>query len=178
MNRKASLSLSVNAIVVLVLAITMLGLGLGFTKGMFSKFSSKLTVPEPDIPATADDQIVLPSEEITIQKNKDVIVTVNVYNDDWGDKVGGALYCPTFDSNSGSYNYDSFNLVAQAIPQTIPSGDYKSFKMNINRQTQSGTLVCTLYFGHSASSNFAENTEPTPDQDNLLISEQVTFIVK
>ncbi len=67
-SKKGSLSLSINAIVILVLAITMLGLGLAFTKGMFGKLSSKLSVPEPDIPATADDPIVLPVEEMQINK--------------------------------------------------------------------------------------------------------------
>ena len=79
--KKGSLSLSINAIVILVLAITMLGLGLAFTKGMFGKFSSKLEVPPPNIPATAEEPIILPDESVEVLKNKDFELTVNFYND-------------------------------------------------------------------------------------------------
>ena len=68
--KKASLSLSVNAIVILVLAITMLGLGLAFTKGMFAKLKGRLEIPPPDIPATEDDPIVLPADEIEVVDRK------------------------------------------------------------------------------------------------------------
>ncbi len=139
-NKKASLSLSINAIVILVLAITMLGLGLAFTKGMFGKLSSKLSVPEPDIPATADDPIVLPSEEITITKNKEFIFSVNVYNDDFDGDVSGMLHCP-----------DKAPATALDIPidpQRIPPGEDKGFKVIIGKDqvTQSVTRVCTLTF--------------------------------
>jgi hypothetical protein len=79
--KKGSLSLSINAIVVLVLAISMLGLGLGFTKSMFAKFGSKLDVPPPNIPATEDEPIVLPSDTVKAKINKDLSFSVNIYND-------------------------------------------------------------------------------------------------
>jgi len=136
--KRASLSLSINAIVVLVLAITMLGLGLGFTKGMFGKFSSKLTVPEPDIPATALEKIVLPSDTITIQKNKGAIFSVNVYNDEWDSStlIKGSLKCGTG------------GLSADATGQAIPIGEDAGFKIVIDKEKtkKSGTNVCTLSF--------------------------------
>lgn len=140
MRKKASLSLSINAIVILVLAITMLGLGLGFTKGMFGKLSSKLTVPEPDIPATADDTIVLPAEDLNIQKNKDFIFSVNVYNDDFTGLVQGVLECNE-DVGVGS-------LSIQSSPQEIAPGEDKGFKFIIpkNLVTQTSTRICTLTF--------------------------------
>jgi hypothetical protein len=140
MKKKASLSLSINAIVILVLAITMLGLGLGFTKGMFGKLSSKLSVPEPDIPATADDPIVLPVEELTITKNKDFIFSVNVYNDDFTGTVTGELHCLA--------QAPATELRVPSAPQEIPPGEDKGFKFIIPKAavTQSVTRICTLTF--------------------------------
>ena len=81
MHKKASLELSINAIVILVLAITMLGLGLGFTKGMFGQLKSQLVVPPPEIPATSDDPIVLPSGgQLQIKAAKDTVFTINFFN--------------------------------------------------------------------------------------------------
>ncbi|MBN1544401.1 hypothetical protein JW898_02975 [Candidatus Woesearchaeota archaeon] len=143
MNKRASLSLSINAIVILVLAITMLGLGLAFTKGMFGKLSSKLSVPEPDIPATADDKIVLPSEELVITKNKEFIFSVNVYNDDFTGPVKGELTCP----QQGTAAAIPPNTVISG-PQDIPPGEDKGFKFIVAKDvvTQSSTRVCTLSF--------------------------------
>ncbi|MFC1754046.1 hypothetical protein ACFL96_11760 [Thermoproteota archaeon] len=154
--KRASLSLSINAIVVLVLAITMLGLGLAFTKGMFGKFAAKLTVPEPDIPATADDQIVLPADTIQVRKNKEVIFSVNVYNNDWGStsQVTGSMACGT----SGPS--------ATAVGQPIPSGEDAMFKFILDKtQTSSvmaGTHVCTLTF----------------TADSIPISKQIVIAIK
>ncbi|MBW2997053.1 hypothetical protein KY349_01790 [Candidatus Woesearchaeota archaeon] len=140
MKKKASLSLSINAIVILVLAITMLGLGLGFTKGMFGKLSSKLSVPEPDIPATADDPIVLPVEQLTITKNKDFIFSVNVYNDDFTGFVDGMLQCAA--------KAPAGELTVSSAPQEIPPGEDKGFKFIIEGEqvTQSVTRICTITF--------------------------------
>jgi len=140
MHKKASLSLSINAIVILVLAITMLGLGLAFTKGMFGKLSSKLTVPEPDIPATADDRIVLPSEELTITKNKEFIFSVNVYNDNFVGPVSGTLNCPDQGGAAG------FQIPSAA--QDVPAGEDKGFKFIIpkDKVTQTSTRICVLSF--------------------------------
>lgn len=139
--KKGSLSLSINAIVILVLAITMLGLGLGFTKGMFAKFSSKLEVPEPDIPATAEEPIVLGiGDQLTLQRNKEAIFSVNVYNDGWGSdaSIQGSIEC------SGPLS----NLEAVTAPQTIPPGEDRNFKFIIPQTstTVAGTDICTLTF--------------------------------
>ena len=138
--KKASLSLSINAIVILVLAITMLGLGLAFTKGMFGKLSSKLSVPEPDIPATADDPIVLPSDDLIITKNKEFIFSVNVYNDDFNGEVTGELKCP----QDGAAR----ELLVSSAPQEIPPGDDKGFKFIITKDkvTQTSTRICNIKF--------------------------------
>ncbi|MBW2964987.1 hypothetical protein KY363_06025 [Candidatus Woesearchaeota archaeon] len=147
MNRKASLSLSINAIVILVLAITMLGLGLAFTKGMFGKLSSKLSVPEPDIPATADDKIVLPTEELTITKNKEFIFSVNVYNDDFSGDVTGTLACDA-DSTSGAGA-----ISVSSAKQEIPAGEDKGFKFIVPKAsvTTTSTRICTLAFTGATS---------------------------
>jgi hypothetical protein len=143
MHKKASLSLSINAIVILVLAITMLGLGLAFTKGMFGKLSSKLSVPEPDIPATADDRIVLPSEELSITKNKEFIFSVNVYNDNFVGPVKGHLHCDADSTGTGAGAVD-----VDSSPQEIPAGEDKGFKFIVPKTqvTQSSTRICTLSF--------------------------------
>lgn len=141
MNRKASLSLSINAIVILVLAITMLGLGLGFTKGMFGKLSSKLSVPEPDIPATADEPIVLPTDQLNVVKNKEFIFSVNVYNDNFlGDTVSGTMECPEKDNAPA--------LSVESAPQAIPAGSQKGFKFILAKSDvpKTVTRICTLTF--------------------------------
>jgi hypothetical protein len=145
MHKKASLSLSINAIVILVLAITMLGLGLAFTKGMFGKLSSKLSVPEPDIPATADDSIVLPSEELSMTKNKEFIFSVNVYNDNFGSElVEGTLECVPASGGTDTYA----TLTVKSSKQKIPAGEDKGFKFIVPKAslTNSWTRVCTLSF--------------------------------
>lgn len=140
MKKKASLSLSINAIVILVLAITMLGLGLAFTKGMFGKLSSKLSVPDPDIPATADDKIVLPTEELTMSKNKEFIFSVNVYNDNFAGEVTGTLKCP---AGGGAAE-----LTATSAPQEIPPGEDKGFKFIVTKDQVAftSTRICTMSF--------------------------------
>ena len=141
MKRKASLSLSINAIVILVLAITMLGLGLGFTKGMFGKLSSKLSVPEPDIPATADEPVVLPTDQLTVVKNKEFIFSVNVYNDNFaGDTVAGRMECGAKDNAP--------MIDVESAPQAIPAGSQKGFKFIISKADipKTVTRICTLTF--------------------------------
>jgi hypothetical protein len=147
MNKKASLSLSINAIVILVLAITMLGLGLAFTKGMFGKLSQKLSVPEPDIPATAEDTIVLPTGDLTITKNKEFIFSVNVYNDDFTGEVTGTLRCPA-DATTGAGE-----VMVASSPQEIPPGEDKGFKFIVPKTvvTVASTRICTLSFAGATS---------------------------
>lgn len=154
--KKGSLSLSINAIVVLVLAITMLGLGLGFTKGMFSKFSSKLEVPEPDIPATAQDPIVLGiGDQLNLQRNKEAIFSANVYNDGWASTatIAGTIVC----SNTLS------TLTANSAPQTVPPGEDRNFKFIIPQTSTSaaGTDICTL--------SFSDGTLPVTKQITIKV---------
>jgi hypothetical protein len=140
MNKKASLSLSINAIVILVLAITMLGLGLAFTKGMFGKLSAKLSVPEPDIPATAEDPIVLPMEELVITKNKQFVFSANAYNDEFTGDAMGRLYCK---GEAGAAAID-----VCSGPQRIPPAEDKGFKFIIPKESVgfTSTRVCKLQF--------------------------------
>ncbi|MBW2967623.1 hypothetical protein KY362_03995 [Candidatus Woesearchaeota archaeon] len=158
--KKASLSLSINAIVILVLAITMLGLGLAFTKGMFGKLSERLSVPEPDIPATPDDPIVLPVEELSITKNKQFVFSVNVYNDEFSGPVDGLLSCPV-----GSEGQTA--MAVPSPPQEIPPGEDKGFKFIIPKDLvgQSSTRICSLTF---------TDTDEPPNTE----SEQVVVTVK
>jgi len=170
MKKKGSLSLSINAIVILVLAITMLGLGLGFTKGMFGKLQTKLSVPEPDIPATADDPIVLPVEELTITKKKQFVFSVNAYNDDFTDDVMGRLYCAS-DPASGAGE-----LEVCSGPQAIPPADDKGFKFIINKeQVQVGsTRICNLKFFDAPEGTACG----APPADSMVESVQVVVTVK
>ena len=141
-HKKASLSLSINAIVILVLAIAMLGLGLAFTKTMFKKFQAKLVVPPPDIPATAEEPIVLPTDELTIKHGDSTTFSVNFYNDYNAGVVEPALDC------GGTLNPDFYGGVEGittgntltgnecdagacdviATKQKVDSGTYKTFK--------------------------------------------------
>ncbi|NQU79142.1 hypothetical protein HQ545_05220 [Candidatus Woesearchaeota archaeon] len=160
MKKKGSLSLSINAIVILVLAITMLGLGLGFTKGMFGKLSEKLTVPEPDIPATADETIVLPTTELTITKNKQFVFSVNAYNDDFTMGVMGRLHCDAdADSGAGEINVCSG-------PQDIAPAEDKGFKFIIPKDKVkfSSTRICGLQFFDADGYTTAQcGSEPPAD---------------
>lgn len=141
MNKKASLSLSINAIVILVLAITMLGLGLGFTKGMFSKLSSRLEVPEPDIPATPDTPIVLPRESIEVLKTKDFEFTVNYYNGYTTGMVLPTITC----SGALKTSFETTGTVTTA-PQEVSAGTYKPFKFLVTALNIAGKDICTLQF--------------------------------
>lgn len=140
--KKASLSLSINAIVILVLAIAMLGLGLAFTKSMFKKFSSKLSVPPPDLPASADEPIVLPMDELEVKHGKEFVFAVNFYNDHSQTRIIPYFYC--FDPLNefiATGNVDAIGLegiIAPdpdrqviAAPQRIETGTYKTFKFII-----------------------------------------------
>lgn len=149
LHKKADLSLSINAIVVLILAITMLGLGLGFTKGMFGKLSGKLQVEPPNIPATSEEQIVLPSDTIQLDKNRDAEFSVNFYNDFSGAVVTPSLSCvsPFVLSTAGVAGGDEKVVAA---PQTVPAGQYRAFKFIIPSgaltEPNVGNGICTLKF--------------------------------
>jgi hypothetical protein len=170
MKKKGSLSLSINAIVILVLAITMLGLGLAFTKGMFGKLSSKLSVPEPDIPATAEDPIVLPVEELAITKNKQFIFSVNFYNDGFGsDAVRGKLACEA-DAAAAA-------LSVCSAQQGVPPGEDKGFKFIVGGTdiTQSSTRVCTLGFSKATELTCGAGDIAFPP---TAVTKQIVVIVR
>ncbi len=158
-SKKASLSLSINAIVVLVLAISMLGLGLAFTKSMFKKFGEKLTVPPPDLPATKDDPIVLPSEELEIRHGEEFTFQVNYFNDYAAGIVAPAVTCgaPLDDvitsidtyckATAGGSGKDCDVVVAK---QKVDAGNQKSFKFIVPKDATAGqsvaTAVCEVKF--------------------------------
>ena len=155
-NKRASLDLSINAIVILVLAIAMLGLGLGFTKGMFAKFSSKLDVPPPNIPATAEEPVVLPQEEMDVKHGKDFAFQVNFYNDQAKTFVNPIIWCPNIGATGakgrggGFVTKDISNQAADKIfydfivsPQDVAGGTFKGFKF-IFRGTADTSATPTL----------------------------------
>jgi hypothetical protein len=156
MQKKASLELSINAIVILVLAITMLGLGLGFTKGMFGQLKSQLVVPPPEIPATSDDPIVLPSGgELQIKAAKDAVFTVNYFNNVAGDTFTPDIKCDTTYLNP---TVGEKNLIVSS--QRVEAQTYKGFQMIIKADTFSATggiplgyTICTIEFYGSASTS-------------------------
>ncbi|MBW2992820.1 hypothetical protein KY345_06410 [Candidatus Woesearchaeota archaeon] len=153
MHKKASLSLSINAIVILVLAIAMLGLGLGFTKGMFARFGAKLDVPPPNIPATAEEPVVLPQEELEVKHGKDFAFAVNFYNDHADDFVNPAIFCEKLGTGIGGGLVpgitDPFDDIIVA-PQTVSGGTFKGFKFIIKGDKTNlltdAFSVCTIYF--------------------------------
>ena len=149
--KKGSLDLSINAIVILVLAITMLGLGLGFTKGMFAKFASKLDVPEPNYPATAEEPVVLPVDTLTVKNSKDFAFSVNFFNDQTGGTVTPTMVCAGTLSSLSTSIVGSATLPAIAVSsQSVPSGEYKGFKFIIIGKlttTLAGNMgICTITF--------------------------------
>ncbi|MBI2136553.1 hypothetical protein HYU06_05770, partial [Candidatus Woesearchaeota archaeon] len=171
-SKKASLSLSINAIVVLVLAISMLGLGLAFTKSMFKKFGEKLTVPPPDLPATKDDPIVLPSEELVIRHGEEFTFQVNYFNDYASGTVDAGLICKG--SLGGPVGIGTKNILSGGkvlvSPQKVSGGIQKSFKFIIPKAATSGisqgTDVCEIMFcapGADDTEGILEivNNEPT-----------------
>lgn len=145
--KRGSLELSVNAIVVLVLAITMLGLGIAFTKGKFAELGKRIEIPEPDIPATADDPISLPAKEIDISTKKDTVFSVNIYND--GDLPTTGVD-PQF-----SCVCDNNAISIASSAQVIPSGEDRMFKYIVKAEDiTAGTTACTCTISVSdASSN-------------------------
>jgi len=193
-HKKASLSLSTNAIVVLVLAISMLGLGLAFTKSMFKKFGEKLTVPPPDIPATKDEPVVLPSDDMEIRHGEEFVFQVNYYNDYGTGYIVPAMECtedlvPTTTASTGITTANSGACTATSgpcdvvvAPQKVEAGQQKSFKFIIPKEATAdltGKLdVCQVKF---CSSTPPASTPPastdtytcnTPDNED---SKQVTL---
>ena len=130
--KKGSLELSINAIVVLVLAITMLGLGIAFTKGKFSELGSRIEIPEPDLPATADDPISLPANEIKVSTKKDTVFTINVYNDGLlPPTVSPDIECDcttdttaylTLDTDGGTNPTEVLSVAGQSVPNGADAG--------------------------------------------------------
>lgn len=156
--KKGSLELSVNAIVVLVLAITMLGLGIAFTKGKFAELGSKVEIPEPDYPATTDDPIVLPANEITVSSTKDTIFTVNVYND--GDIASDDPFFPDIKCKCPGVQPDF-----DATAQSVPIGEDRGFKIVSSGGTSGDKCLCTIRVEH-------------PDTKVIVATKQITVNVK
>lgn len=158
-SKKASLSLSINAIVVLVLAISMLGLGLAFTKSMFKKFGEKLTVPPPDIPATNDEPIVLPSEELEVKHGEEFTFQVNFWNDHATQVVDVGMACSDQSElskyigtkNTPPVTWSGGTNYVIATSQKVQGGTQKSFKFIIPKKATPTTLtgeigVCEIKF--------------------------------
>ena len=147
-SKKGSLSLSINAIVILVLAIAMLGLGLTFTKTMFSKFASKLEVPEPETPASAEEHIVLPTGSVINAKHgKDLEFTVNFYNDYGNDgTVIPEMTCSSGVVDANAALEDPDNILS--VDQDVVAGQSQGFKFIIPGTVipAVGTHICTIQF--------------------------------
>lgn len=158
-NKKASLSLSVNAIVVLVIGIVVLGLALGFTRGMFGTLSQSLTIPEPNYPATADEPIVLPQETVDAKASKDLIMTINFYNDYATDTWTPNLVC----EGLSLIENDEVSYLTTA-QQAVEAGEYKGFKFIISKEafSKSGYYLCTVSFSdttHTVTKQIALNVQ-------------------
>ncbi len=169
--KNASLSLSVNAIVVLVLAITMLGLGLAFTKGMFGKLQGKLEIPPPNIPATQDEPIVLPSDEIKLVPSKEFTFSINIYN---YEGMKGYLK-PTIVCKDAGTNYV---LTQIASSQEVPSDSYGSFKITVPPNgvaTLTGKKVCTIYVCKGAA---PLTDDCLPDSQSLYDQKQIVLDIQ
>jgi hypothetical protein len=129
----------------------MLGLGLGFTKGMFSKFSSKLEVPPPNIPATPEEPIVIPTETIEVLKNKGFDFTVNYYNDYDTGVATPSISCGS-DVSPSPWDMTRF----QSSGQKVESGTYKPFKFIVDPLQVAGKSICTLKFSVTTTAGVAE----------------------
>ncbi|MBI2548661.1 hypothetical protein HYW21_04895 [Candidatus Woesearchaeota archaeon] len=138
--KKGSLSLSINAVVVLVLAIAMLGLGLAFTKGMFSKLQSKLEIPPPDYPATAEDPLVVPLTVMPIEQNKDTEFSFNFYNT----QTDPCTDC--FPAITCVINAAPTSLFITGLPQTVTAATAAQFKIlaAVPSGTASGKYACKI----------------------------------
>ncbi|MBN1385843.1 hypothetical protein JW968_02575 [Candidatus Woesearchaeota archaeon] len=143
LRRAGSMELSINAIVILVLAITMLGLGIAFTKRMFTKFGQTLYVPEPDLPASAEEPIVTPSgDQISVQRAKATALTIQIYNSFETAPIVPFLTCGTYQ--------------VQGEPQNVDSGTDKTFRIIISQNSlPEGLVVCTIQSVHAVQGPIA-----------------------
>ncbi len=152
--KKASLELSVNAIVILVLAIIMLGLGLGFTKGMFSKLQGKLEIPPPNIPATAQEPIVLPSDEVDISRGAGII-NVNIFNPCSSANqlvtLSFVTSCLIPNADGTAYTTEPYTDIT-STEQKVPTDSFRTFKVIVGDSTPiAGGANCLVTI--TASSN-------------------------
>ncbi|RMF07350.1 hypothetical protein D6764_00030 [Candidatus Woesearchaeota archaeon] len=171
--RKGSLQLSVNAIVVLVLAITMLGMGLAFTKGKFAELGERIEVPEPDYPATQDDPIVLPVNEIKLKSGKQGGFSVNFYNEGNTRNFYACVVCGT----TYSLTTNTLRTVTQ-----VKSGDYETFKILFTNPggtgfPPDGTNICKVGFVETTN---AVGTEAPNCQngDTYVAAKQIVIKVQ
>jgi hypothetical protein len=138
MQKKASLNLSIEAIVILVIAISLLGLGLGFTKGMFGQLKQQLVVPAPEIPATSEDPVVLPTGgELQIKAAKDAVFTVNFFNNGQSSTFMPDIVCDSA-------------ITVRVASQDVEAQTYKGFQIIITANSFGedtlGYNICTIQF--------------------------------
>ncbi|MBI5398725.1 hypothetical protein HZB03_04645, partial [Candidatus Woesearchaeota archaeon] len=134
-----------------------LGLGLGFTKGMFAKFSSKLEVPPPNIPATPEEPIVIPQETIEVLKNKEFDFTVNYYNDFDDTELKPVLNCPNTAAFAPFINDPATGV--QTSAQRVQPGSYKPFKFIMPKLQVTGKAICTIQFDASSGGTIVPVTK-------------------
>ena len=147
-NKKGSLELSINAIVILVLAITMLGLGIAFTKGKFSQLSERIEIPEPNLPATAEEPIILTTNEITVSSNKDTIFSTKVYNDG---ALGTGVVLPAMSCDCDLDTAVPFDTIINPKihfqEQKISVGEDKLYKVSVDAlgaDYSGATCLCSI----------------------------------
>lgn len=165
MQKKASLELSINAIVILVLAITMLGLGLGFTKGMFGQLKSQLVVPPPEIPATSDDPVVLPTGgQLNLKAAKDTTFVVNFFNN-----VETATFIPDVVCNP-SIASDKIAVSSQKVAAQT----YKGFQVILKADAfaASATNICTVTFCKQSDVGCATDSASLVESKQIIINAQ------
>ena len=167
MRKRGSLSLSVNAIVILVLGITMLGLGLAFTKGMFGKLGSKLEIPPPNIPATEDEPIVLPSDEVKVDPKGVTIIPINVYNDGDTGTIGLEFYTPNMPKCTYTDHQPDGPQIS-ASGQKIPSDEYRTFQVIVEPGAMDieGTCIVTIL----------SQEEVSPTEIRKIASKQIKLV--
>ncbi|MBI4438812.1 hypothetical protein HY640_02680 [Candidatus Woesearchaeota archaeon] len=153
LQRKGALDVSINSIVVIVFAITMLGLGLAFIKGKFSEIGKTVTFPQPEIPASAEEPIVLPSEVMSVNRGTNAEVSINFYNNQNSDVTSSVI--PEIKNCVGTSG-SSFALGVTAGGQNVPVGRSVTYKalVVIPPDKPSGTYTCTLHISDTTKQFF------------------------
>ena len=94
----------------------------------------------------ADEPIVLPTEELTVTKNKQFVFSTNVYNENFETGVTGTLICPAGGGAEAIPNAAGIGITSG--PQDITAGEDKGFKFIIDKELvkKSATRICTISF--------------------------------